>query len=96
MARKVQVAACIDNGLPLTQAVEPAFQPFVFTGSASLSESEVQHPVTILQDTGAAQSFLVEGIVPLCNTTYRGTNVSARYLSACGCSSAVQSISQYP
>ena len=37
------------------------FNPFVSKGSVSLSKEGVQVPITILRDTGATQSLIVEG-----------------------------------
>ncbi len=35
-------------------------------------------PVCILRDTGAAQSFLLEGVLPLISETATGTHVLVR------------------
>ncbi|XP_072557069.1 uncharacterized protein [Paramormyrops kingsleyae] len=82
-ARKVNVAACPDSSSSSSSRVDAAFEPFVFTGSVSLSEMDARHPVTILRDTGAAQSFLVEGVIPLCDKTYCGTDVLVQGIDLC-------------
>ena len=51
------------------------FIPFILQGYMSLSENGEKVPVEILWDTGAAQSILVEGILPLKEDTVTGNNV---------------------
>ena len=51
------------------------FIPFILQGYVSLSENGEKVPVEILRDTGAAQSILVEGILPLEEDTATGNNV---------------------
>lgn len=40
------------------------FGPFFTDGSVSLPDSDEMVPVRILCDTGAGQSFLLEGLLP--------------------------------
>uniref|UniRef100_A0A3B3R4L1 Gypsy retrotransposon integrase-like protein 1 n=1 Tax=Paramormyrops kingsleyae TaxID=1676925 RepID=A0A3B3R4L1_9TELE len=81
--RKVQLAACVDQAVSPALTVDSTFQTFVFPGTVSLGETHVQHPVTILRDTGAAQSFLVDDILPLDETTYCGTDVLVQGIALC-------------
>ncbi|XP_073715771.1 uncharacterized protein [Misgurnus anguillicaudatus] len=55
-----------------------AFTPFVFTGSVSLSLGGVMKSISILRDTGSAQSFILEGALPFSDVTYTGTDVLVR------------------
>ncbi len=49
------------------------YDPFISKGEVSVG-NEVK-PITILRDTGALQTLIVEGIVPLSDETYTGTSV---------------------
>ena len=52
--------------------------PFITKGFISLGKDELdlpQYPVVILRDTGASQSLLLEGVVPLDDQSYVGSNV---------------------
>ena len=53
------------------------YSPFITLGSVSLP-GHGKIPVRILRDTGAAQSFLLEGVVPLSEKTATGTHVLVR------------------
>ena len=57
------------------------FIPFILQGYVSLSENGEKVPVEILRDTGAAQSILVEGILPLEEDTATGNNVQFKELN---------------
>lgn len=83
VTRKVQFVASRNSAAPLTQEVEPAFKAFVFSGSVLLSETDVRHPVIILWDTGAAKSFLLEGIASLYGMSACGTNVLVKGVDLC-------------
>uniref|UniRef100_A0A3B1IMD5 Gypsy retrotransposon integrase-like protein 1 n=1 Tax=Astyanax mexicanus TaxID=7994 RepID=A0A3B1IMD5_ASTMX len=51
------------------------FEPFRLQGFISSCESmEIKQPVTILRDTGAAQSLLLSGVIPLSLDTYSGAD----------------------
>lgn len=54
------------------------YQPFLFRGTVSLSCDSEFKPVTILRDTGAAQSFISAGILPFSDTTFTGQEVLVR------------------
>ena len=54
------------------------YLPFVTKGFLSLGKSDLdtpQYPVVILRDTGASQSLLLEGAIPLDTQSYVGSNV---------------------
>ena len=51
------------------------YNPFVFEGHVSLTENSEKVPVKILRDTGATQSLLVEGVLPLSESRDTGTSV---------------------
>ena len=58
--------------------ISEGYLPFITEGFVSLGESDVDlphYPVVILRDTGASQSLLLEGSVPLSEQSYSGTNV---------------------
>ena len=44
----------------------------------SLPDGHGSVPVRILRDTGAAQSFMLSGVLPLSDNTYTGTHVLVR------------------
>lgn len=58
--------------------IDPDYAPFVTKGSVSLSEGHGRVPVCILRDTGAAQSFMLSGVLPLSDSTSTGTHVLVR------------------
>lgn len=52
------------------------YEPFTFEGWVSLiGNPEVKKPVHVLRDTGASQSFLLDGVLPLSDETACGSNV---------------------
>ena len=55
------------------------FKPFISEGSISLpGDQSSLRPIKILRDTGASQSLLLEGILPLSESTYTGRNILLR------------------
>ncbi len=56
------------------------FGPFLTDGSVSLPDCDETVPVRILRDTGAGQSFLLEGLLPLSKHTATGSYVLVRGL----------------
>ena len=52
------------------------YEPFISQGLVSLVGEE-NHPqsIHVLRDTGASQSLLLEGVLPLSNSSYTGSNV---------------------
>ena len=59
--------SCI--GLDKSEIVREEFKPFVSDGFVSLVSSSSQVPIKILRDTGATQSLLLEGVLPLSVST---------------------------
>ncbi|KAK3085547.1 hypothetical protein FSP39_005150 [Pinctada imbricata] len=55
--------------------VEDHYKPFLSQGFVSLSDSSEALPVQILRDTGAAQTLLLEGSLPLSEHTFTGRSV---------------------
>ncbi len=60
-------------------------QPFLLSGTVSLSDTEHQ-PVVILRDTGSAQSFVLKELLPFSQSSYTGTDVLIRGIEM-GCDS---------
>ncbi|KAK0131239.1 hypothetical protein N1851_034061 [Merluccius polli] len=61
------VSGCVSNVFP--SVCEPdvleAYAPFIRSGFVSLVGSDVKVPVTILRDTGAYDSYMIESVLPL-------------------------------
>ena len=55
--------------------MEDHYKPFLSQGFVSLSDSSEALPVQILRDTGAAQTLLLEGSLPLSEHTFTGRSV---------------------
>lgn len=55
-----------------------SFSPFVTDGSVRLVDSEQVVPVKILRDTGSAESFVLQSVLPFSNDSYTGNNVLIR------------------
>ena len=56
--------------------VDDRFLPFISKGFVSFTgEEKDKVPVTILRDTGAYQSFLLESVLPLSEQTYCGSDI---------------------
>ena len=58
--------------------VDSDYIPFVTKGSVSLPDGHCSVPISILRDTGAAQSFILSNVLPLSDSTYTGTHVLVR------------------
>ena len=54
------------------------YRPFVSQGSLYLPGSTTKTPILILRDTGANQSLLLEGTMPLSERTFTGVEVLIR------------------
>jgi hypothetical protein len=64
---------------PSEDSIEPdLFAPFRMEGLVATSESGTLVPICILRDTAAAQSLLVEGVLPLSEETSTGENALVR------------------
>lgn len=57
------------NPTPETEDGLGVYAPFLMNGFVSLSEQSPMVPVTILRDSGALQSVLLEGVLPLSDET---------------------------
>ena len=55
-----------------------AYKPFVRVGYISLPGSDNLKPIKILRDTGASQSMILEGVLPLSDETALGSSVLVR------------------
>ncbi len=51
------------------------YQPFLMSGFVSLSADSEVRPITILRDTGAAQSIILDSVLPFSAVTYTGSDV---------------------
>ena len=64
--------------LDKSEIIREEFKPFVSEGFVSLKSSSSQVPIKILKDTGATQSLLLEGVLPLSVSTSTGESVIAQ------------------
>lgn len=69
----------------MSEVEDKSLLPFLFSGSVSLTDTEHQ-PVVILRDTGAAQSFILQELLPFSQKSYTGTDVLVRGIEM-GCES---------
>ena len=58
-----------------TEEIRPEFQPFISEGSLSIDKLSGSVPIMTLRDTGATQSLLLEGVLPLDSGTSTGEEV---------------------
>ena len=74
------VAKEVDNceASAKTEEIRPEFQPFISQGSVSIDKLSGSVPIMILRDTGATQSLLLEGVLPLDSGTSTGEEVIAQ------------------
>lgn len=56
----------------MSDGLREEFLPFVSEGFVSLNENSAPVPISILRDTGASQSLLLEGTLPFCDETATG------------------------
>lgn len=54
------------------------FSPFVMRGSVALSENSDFRPLLMLRDTGAAQSLILDNVLPFSADSYTGSSVLVR------------------
>ncbi|XP_076056339.1 uncharacterized protein LOC143034289 [Oratosquilla oratoria] len=52
-----------------------SFDPYIFQGKVSLHKGGPNYPVTILRDTGAAQSILLSDVIPNISNAFTGEKV---------------------
>ena len=62
-------------GLDKSEIIMEEFKSFVSEAFISLESSSSRVPIKILRDTGATQSLLLEGIIPLSVSTSTGESV---------------------
>ncbi|XP_062567274.1 uncharacterized protein LOC134229543 [Saccostrea cucullata] len=71
---KVSCSQFENTGIkPESDVLREEFKPFVFDGLVSVDTDS--HPIRILRDTGASQSLLLEGVLPLSEKTHTGSEV---------------------
>ena len=66
-------------GLAQSEIIREKFKPFVSKGFVSLESSSSQVSIKMLRDTGATQSLLLEGVLPLSVSTSTGECYCSRY-----------------
>ncbi len=54
------------------------YQPFLFTGTVSLSSESEERQIRILRDTGASHSFILREMLPFSTESYTDTDVVVR------------------
>lgn len=54
------------------------FSPFVMKSSIALSEDSDFRPILMLRDTGAAQSLILDNVLPFSTDSYTGSSVLVR------------------
>ena len=60
-----------------SEVIRKEFEPFVSEGFVSLDSNSSSVPIKILRDTGATQSLLLEGVLPLDSGTSTGESIIA-------------------
>lgn len=78
--QKQQTTNKTTTGLVLTQMsgdkIDSGYEPFILDGVVSLSGNGKEVvPVKILRDTGAAQSFIIDSVLPFSEESYCGSDV---------------------
>lgn len=71
------VTGCASVGCSEPDVLE-AYAPFIRSGFVSLGGSDVKVPVTILRDTGAYDSYMIESVLPLSVETDSGDRILSR------------------
>lgn len=66
----------------VTSSHESVFAPFITEGTVSVDEESQPYGVTILRDTGASQSMVLRGVMPLGDQCYTGKEVLLKDLSS--------------
>lgn len=70
--------AVVQSVPELFAADTSSYLPFLLAGYMSLADSSVVECVRILRDTGSAQSFILDGVLPFSDASYTGENVLVR------------------
>ena len=74
-----------------SEIIREEFKPFVSEDFISLESRSSQVPIKILRDTGATQSLLLEGVLPLGLSTSTGESVIAQGIEG-GCVNLVSDL----
>ncbi|KAI2644687.1 Transposon Tf2-9 polyprotein [Labeo rohita] len=77
-ASKPKNVALVQSFCNASSRSEESYQPFLFEGTVSLLPDSTPKSVTILRDTGAAQSFILADILPFSATSFTGNDVLIR------------------
>lgn len=75
------ITAELNSALPcpeLSSTVKTGYDPFISDGFVLLPGDQHLTPIRILHDTGAAQSFILHGVLPLSRRTKTSENVLVR------------------
>ncbi len=75
---KPKSVASIQSVPDLFAADTSSYDPFLLTGYVSLAGDSADKCVQVLRDTGSAQSFVVEDVLPFSDASYTGANVLVR------------------
>ncbi len=56
------------------------YQPFLFTGTVSLSSESEERQIRILRDTGASHSFILREMLPFSTESYMDTDCGSSWV----------------
>lgn len=71
----IHSAAAVENSMPSHIS---GYEPFMLRGTVSLSPDSPAYPVSILRDTGACQSLILDSVLPFSSESYTGTSILVR------------------
>ena len=57
------------------QSIPAEYHPLISSGHVCLPDSDVEVPVTILRDTGANQTLILDGVLPFSKYTFTGDSI---------------------
>ena len=71
------VCSLPDNQVSKSSSVDfmEEYKPFMSQGFVSINDSSTDIPIQILRDTGASQTILLEGVLPLSEKTFTGKSL---------------------
>lgn len=78
VASKPKNVALVQTLGSVSSFSEESYQPFLFEGTVSLSPDSSCKSVTILRDTGAAQSFISADVLPFSADSFTGNDILIR------------------
>jgi hypothetical protein len=64
----------VTKGVETIDSCLATYDPFISQGEVWSGDSDPK-PITILRDTGALQTLILEGVIPLSEKTYTGTSI---------------------